>query len=431
MARIVVVGAGFAGLSAAARLAKLRHEVVVLEATDRVGGRLHRHVVDGTEFALHPETVTLPGVLRDLFRKSGRPLERVADMTLAGPRRHVFRDGEVLDLPFGDRASQHDAVVAGLGDDEWSDWIDSWPDAWNAMRLAWLDRTTSGLADLDREARRALRVRRSIERLAKRDLKRDPAVAKIVLDPLRLEGQDRRVSPAFLAVRHYVERTFGRWGFDGGLPVLADALRVRLEERKVGVELGRAVEGLLTQGDPNRGGRVTGVVTAAGDVEADLVVWCAAAWPAPLREPGLNPAIPACRTFVRLDPDFRGLPDDVFVHANPPIRMWHAGGGRWTVLHLAGERPLEALARAGLDLRAHVVDDPVTLVPADLVRLGHWGWQWFGASSMDLFPGVAPRDDIVFAGAHAWPSGLLGGGTVEEIGMATAAIAERVGPAPR
>ena len=40
MARVVVVGGGFGGMASAARLAKLGHEVTLLEASSRLGGAL-------------------------------------------------------------------------------------------------------------------------------------------------------------------------------------------------------------------------------------------------------------------------------------------------------------------------------------------------------------------------------------------------------
>lgn len=93
--------------------------------------------------------------------------------------------------------------------------------------------------------------------------------------------------------------------------------------------------------------------------------------------------------------------------------------------HVGAEDPVTTLVRAGLDLRDHVVQRH-QLAPADLVRLGHWGWLWRGWSTMDHLPGIGPRHGVHFAGAHAWP-----GGQLEQIGMATAAIAAEVGPAPR
>ena len=66
------------------------------------------------------------------------------------------------------------------------------------------------------------------------------------------------------------------------------------------------------------------------------------------------------------------------------------------------------------------------MTPSDLVRLGHWGWAWRGWTTIFELPGVAPAGGVYFAVAHAHP-----GGSLEAIGMATASIAEAVGPASR
>jgi phytoene dehydrogenase-like protein len=418
MANVVVVGGGFAGLSAAARLAKLRHQVTLMESTDRLGGRLHGHVVDGHAWQLDVDSVSLPGVFRDLFRKSGRPLERVLDLTKTEGRRHVFKDGTVLDLPLGNRGDQHDAISAVFGEDEWSPWVDRYADVWDTIRRTALDEVLPGKAAFAGPARKLLRPRRTVAALD-RDFT-DERLAKIVLDPFRLAGQDRRTVPAFLAVGHYVERSFGRWRFDGGLPGLADALEQRLAERKVTVELGESAHGLVRAGD-----QVTGVVTDRRTIAADVVVWCAPIWPEPLPRQRLLPVIPASRTLLTLSADAPAMPDEVLVHTNPPIRLWTSGGNRWTLAHRSGEDPLNALVRFGLDLRPHVVQRS-ELTPSDLVAMGHWGWALSSWRTALEIPGVAPAGGLYFAGAHAHP-----GGTLEGIGLATAAIAGAVGQAPR
>ena len=137
------------------------------------------------------------------------------------------------------------------------------------------------------------------------------------------------------------------------------------------------------------------------------------------------PVIPAGRAFVTLSADAPAMPDDILVHANPPIRLWSGGGGRWTIEHRSGEDVLRALARFGIDLRPYVTSRH-DMTPSQLVGLGHWGWAWRGWTSMFDLPGVGPTGGLYFAGAHAHP-----GGSLEAIGMATAAIAEAVGAAPR
>lgn len=419
MADVVVVGGGFAGMAVAARLAKHRHDVTVLETGERLGGRLGGVTIGGRTWQIELDSVTLPGVFRDLFRKSGRPLEHVLDLTKTEGRRHVFKDKTVLDLPLGNRGDQHTSLVDAFGEDEWSPWVDTFADTWDVLRRMALDQVFEGRPAVDRAAKKSLRPRRSLAALAEKDLD-DDRLRKLVLDPLRLAGQDRRATPGFVAVSHYVERSFGRWRFAGGLAALAAALEVRLGERGVTTVLGESAHELVLDA-----GHVRGVVTSTRTLPADVVVWCAPTWPAPLPAVQLMPVIPASRTLVALSPEAPSMPDEILVHANPPIRLWTGGGGLWTIEHRSGEDPLRALVRFGMDLRPYVVDR-VDLTPSDLVVLGHGGWTWRGWTSAFDVPGVAPTGGLYFAGAHAHP-----GGTLEAIGMATAAIAEAVGPAPR
>lgn len=419
MARVVVVGGGFAGMSAAARLAKLRHDVTILESADRLGGRLHGVTHGGRTWPLDLDTVTLPGVFRDLFRKSGRPMEQVLELSMTQGRRHVFKDRSVLDLPLGSRGAQHRAVTELVGSDEWSPWVDGLADQWDVVRRTALDQPLRGRDAVDRAARRTLHPRRSVATLAERDLS-DDRLRKLVLDPVRLAGQDRRATPGFVALGHYVERTFGRWRFAGGLPALSAALETRLAERAVSVELGESAHELVLEA-----GAVRGVVTSARTVPADIVVWCAPTRPAPLPPVRLMPVIPASRTLLSLSHDAPDLPGEILVHANPPIRLWTGGPGLWTIEHRSGEDPLRALSRSGIDLRPYVLQQ-VDLNPSELVALGHWGWEWRGWTSAFDVPGVGATGGLHFAGAHAHP-----GATLEAIGMATAAIADAIGPAPR
>jgi phytoene dehydrogenase-like protein len=119
MARVVVVGGGFGGLAAAARLAKLGHDVTLTERARSLGGALSFETDEGFGWDAGPSHTLLPAVIRDLFRKSGRPAERELELVpLDLIREHRFEDGTTLRLPGGSRAAQlaaFDELEPGLG----------------------------------------------------------------------------------------------------------------------------------------------------------------------------------------------------------------------------------------------------------------------------------------------------------------------------
>src|SRR3954453_12898780 len=109
---VVVVGAGLAGLACAQRLSRAGVEVVVLEASDGVGGRVRTDVVDGFRCdrgfqLLNPAYPVLEHVV-DLARLDLRPFAAgvvaahgARRVVLADPRREPTRLLHTLAAPIG------------------------------------------------------------------------------------------------------------------------------------------------------------------------------------------------------------------------------------------------------------------------------------------------------------------------------------------
>lgn len=296
MARVVVVGAGVAGLAATIRLADLGHAVTLVERAPTVGGGLAPltapapgHEPSGAdEIAFGPTTFTLPAVLRDLFRTTGRPLERVLDLVPVEPAtRYAFADGTVLDLPNASRAGAIDAVSAVLGStaaQQWDSTIQAAGAIWDVVRPRVLDVELSTAAALRLAAARTPATRSgTLGRFAAQHL--DDARLRAVLAAHAVSaGADPARAPAALAVLPYVEQTFGVWSVAGGIRHLVDALERRALERGAVVLTGQPVTAVRLAGHgggaghgDGDGGRVSGRVEGVelGDgrrIGADVVV---------------------------------------------------------------------------------------------------------------------------------------------------------------
>lgn len=75
--QVIVVGGGYAGLSAGALLAHRGHRVLLLERSRRLGGRAGYTERDGyvVEYGLHANRFASQGAAAEVFRKLGRELE--------------------------------------------------------------------------------------------------------------------------------------------------------------------------------------------------------------------------------------------------------------------------------------------------------------------------------------------------------------------
>ena len=88
--RVVVVGAGIGGLSAAVELAAAGAEVTVLERAARVGGKMRQLDVAGRLIDAGPTVLTMKWVFDELFAASGASFEDAVALT--PPRRMSLED---------------------------------------------------------------------------------------------------------------------------------------------------------------------------------------------------------------------------------------------------------------------------------------------------------------------------------------------------
>src|SRR5210317_1191308 len=69
--KIVIVGAGMAGLTAAAYLTRENHDVLLLDKNDRVGGLVNTFNYDGFSFDSGPRAFVNSGIVQPMLKDLG------------------------------------------------------------------------------------------------------------------------------------------------------------------------------------------------------------------------------------------------------------------------------------------------------------------------------------------------------------------------
>lgn len=97
--KVIVIGSGFSGLSAASFLAKAGFEVTVLEKNMQAGGRARKFEVDGFTFDMGPSWYWMPEVFENFFKHFGKSTKDFYELKRLNPSYRIYYKDEEMDVP--------------------------------------------------------------------------------------------------------------------------------------------------------------------------------------------------------------------------------------------------------------------------------------------------------------------------------------------
>jgi len=269
--KIIVIGSGLGGLSAAISLAQQGYAVTIHEKNARIGGKLNVLKEQGYTFDLGPSILTLPHIFERLFERSGRQMSDYIPIRPLRPHwRNFFQDGMVVDLYPEPELMAAEARKAGEDPANVARFLKYSADLYDLVNAGYFEQ---GL-DTAKEFRRfyglgnflKFDLFRTMHGGVKRYLK-TPHMRDIFDYFIKYVGSSAYHSPAFMNCMATIQYRYDLWYVDGGLYHIALGLQRLMDELGIVVRLNSEVTEVRKQGD-----RVTGLVANGEFHPANIIV---------------------------------------------------------------------------------------------------------------------------------------------------------------
>lgn len=293
--RVVVVGAGLGGLSAACHLAGGGHQVTVVDRADQPGGRAGLVEEGGYRFDTGPVVLTMGGILSDTFAAAGADMADHLDLVAVDPMyRACFAEGGdplgagVVRVRRG-REAMTEEIRAVCGPKEaasfgpFCDWLER---LYRLEMPAFIDRNYDSWLDIARPLSPIVELVRmgGLRRLHSvvAGYFSDPRLQRLFSFQALYAGLSPFEALALYGVIDYMDTVEGVLFPRGGIHAVATGLARAAEKAGAVIELGTGVERIVRR--PGAHGAVTGVRLDGGEVmRADAVV-CNADLPVAYRQ---------------------------------------------------------------------------------------------------------------------------------------------------
>ncbi|MEM6850914.1 MAG: 1-hydroxycarotenoid 3,4-desaturase CrtD [Pseudomonadota bacterium] len=274
--KVIVVGAGIAGLAASLELAHHGLHVQVFEAQDQLGGKMRRVSAAGRQMDGGPTVFTMDWAFRGLFEAVGERFDDHLRLTAADVlARHGWSDGSRLDL-YADLDRSVQAVHDFAGPREAAAFLEFCRRAerlFEAMRPAFMERQRPHFLQMaNRLGPRIGLLRDMAPHLTLAQMLsgvfEDPRLRQLFGRYATYVGGAPQTTPALMSLIWHAERS-GVFAVEGGMHEIVRTLAKLIEQRGGEVRSGAPVETIELGG-----GRARRITLQSGETaEADAVLF--------------------------------------------------------------------------------------------------------------------------------------------------------------
>jgi phytoene desaturase len=268
---VVIIGAGFAGLSAAAFMAKAGWQVTVVEKGPTAGGRARQLKEQGFTFDMGPSWYWMPDVFERFFNCFGKTTSDYYHLTRLNPSYRVYWQEGHSDIPanYEELKALFEKFEKGSGQK-----LDQYlKEAFTKYQIGIQDlvykpgqsltefldwKVVSNVFKLD--------VFTSIKtHIAKKF--QDPRLRQLLEFPVLFLGALPQNTPALYSLMNYADIVGGTWYPDGGMFSIVKAMQSVAEEQGVVFRFSEEAKEIIIEK-----GAAKKLITDKGEYEADVII---------------------------------------------------------------------------------------------------------------------------------------------------------------
>jgi len=272
--RAIVIGSGFAGLSAACTLSKAGHKVTLLEKNEDTGGRARAFRKDGFVFDMGPSWYWMPEIFEAFFARFGKKVSDYYELERLDPSYRVFFSNRTIDVPADLNALKAllETMETGAGR-KLEQFLDEARVKYETGmgEFVWKPSlSVKEFADyrLLKESYR-LQLFTSMSAHLRRFF-RNPDILQLLEFPVLFLGAKPDKTPALYSMMNYADIVLGTWYPKGGMYKIAEGMSALARELGVEIRTNAAVEHIETSQGIARAVMAKGVRE-----EADVIIGAA------------------------------------------------------------------------------------------------------------------------------------------------------------